>query len=237
MQKIAIIIPCYNEELRLDFDKVTTFLQQSNISVYFANDGSTDKTAELALEFIKHNSSNCFLINYKKNVGKANVIYKSIQTISGYNKYDAVAYFDADFSTPASEMTRLINEQEKTNADFVLASRVLLLNSGIKRKKLRHYIGRFILTFINIKFDLAIYDTQCGAKVFSKRVIPIAFSKPFFTSWLFDVEILIRLKQQNLIKNGKEITITNWKDVEGSKLSWKSGFKILRELYLIYTKY
>jgi dolichyl-phosphate beta-glucosyltransferase len=37
--------------------------------------------------------------------------------------------------------------------------------------------------------------------------------------------------------HGFEIPIYNWKDVDGSKLSWKTGFKILKELYLLNKKY
>ena len=118
-----------------------------------------------------------------------------------------------------------------------MGSRVLLLNSGIKRKYHRHIIGRAIITLINLKFKLGIYDTQCGSKLFSKDIIPKAFNKPFYTSWLFDVEIFIRLQKQNLLIHGIEIPIYNWKDVEGSKLVWKTGFKILKELYLLNKKY
>jgi hypothetical protein len=73
--------------------------------------------------------------------------------------------------------------------------------------------------------------------LFSKTIIPKAFNKPFYTSWLFDVEIFIRLQKQNLLINGIETPICNWKDVDGSKLSWKTGIKILKELYLLNKKY
>ena len=166
----------------------------------------------------------------QKSLLKRNLIQKE-------NKYDYIGYFDADFSTPSDELIRMINNLRINNYQLIFGSRVLLLNAKINRKWQRHIIGRIIITLINSKFKLGIYDTQCGAKIFSKDLIPSAFSKPFYTSWLFDVEIFIRLQKQNLLIHGIETPVYNWKDVDGSKLGWKTGFKILKELYLLNKKY
>ena len=88
-----------------------------------------------------------------------------------------------------------------------------------------------------MKFNLGIYDTQCGAKIFSAEVIPYGFDKPFNTSWLFDIEIFVRLRSHGLLNRGKEVPVSNWKDVDGSKLSWKSGFKIFKELLALHKNY
>lgn len=207
------------------------------MDIFFANDGSKDNTVGVINSIIVKYPERCFLIDFKENSGKANTIYKAINHINQKYKYDFIGYFDADFSTPATEIIRLVEEINKQKHEFLLGSRILLLNSGIKRKYHRHIIGRVIITLINLKFKLGIYDTQCGSKLFSKTIIPKAFNKPFYTSWLFDVEILIRLKNQDLLKHGTEIPIYNWKDVDGSKLGFKTGFKILKELYLLNKNY
>jgi dolichyl-phosphate beta-glucosyltransferase len=94
-----------------------------------------------------------------------------------------------------------------------------------------------IITMINTRFKLGIYDTQCGAKLFVSETIREAFQTPFKTSWLFDVEIFVRLKKRDLLKTGREIPIYDWKDIDGSKLGWKTGFKIMKELYLLSKNY
>jgi glycosyltransferase involved in cell wall biosynthesis len=221
----------------LDFLNIEQLLLYSDIDIYFANDGSRDNTVEVINIIVSKHSERCFLIDFKENSGKANTIYKAITKINQKDKYDFIGYFDADFSTPATEIIRLVEEINKQKCEFLLGSRILLLNSGIKRKYHRHIIGRVIITLINLKFKLGIYDTQCGSKLFSKTIIPKAFNKPFYTSWLFDVEIFIRLKKQDLLKYGSEIPIYNWKDVDGSKLGFKTGFKILKELYLLNKNY
>lgn len=237
MQKVAIIIPCYNEEKRLDYKNIEYLLLNSVLDVFFANDGSKDDTVTVINSIIEKHGKRCYLIDFIENSGKANTIYKAINQINQEGNYDFIGYFDADFSTPASEIIKLVQELSTNQSEFLFGSRILLLNSGIKRKYYRHVIGRVITTLINLKFKLGIYDTQCGSKLFSKTIIQKAFNKPFYTSWLFDVEIFIRLKKQDLLKKGREIPINDWKDIDGSKLGWKTGFKILKELYILCKKY
>lgn len=237
MQKIAIIIPCYNEEKRLDLSSLEALINQTSADIYLANDGSSDKTLEIITHFSSQNSDRCFVLNYPENEGKAQTIFKSCNKILASNNYDFIGYFDADFSTPVSEVKRMLDVISSCDSKFIIGSRILLLNSGIKRKFHRHIIGRIIITIINLRFRLGIYDTQCGAKIFSSEIIKEAFQEPFKTSWLFDIEIFIRLKKLNLLRYGKEIPIYDWKDVDGSKLGWKTAFKISRELYLLFKKY
>jgi dolichyl-phosphate beta-glucosyltransferase len=237
MQKIAIIIPCYNEAKRLEYKNIEQLLLNSDIDIFFANDGSKDDTVAVINAIVTKHQERCYLIDFTENSGKANTIYKAINQINQEDTYDFVGYFDADFSTPANEFIRLIGELNKRQCEFMLGSRILLLNSGIKRKYHRHIIGRIIITLINLKFKLGIYDTQCGSKLFSKMIIHKAFNKPFYTSWLFDVEIFIRLKKQNLLVYGIETPVYDWKDIDGSKLGWRTGFKIILEMLTIVRRY
>ncbi|MGV0947306.1 glycosyltransferase [Empedobacter falsenii] len=236
MSKLAIIIPCYNEEFRLNFNEIDLLLNQANIDVYFANDGSKDNTVKKINQYIQ-NKPNTFLFDYKKNEGKAFTIYKSLVSLYEQNKYTYIGYLDADFSTKSVDFLSMYNYLQNSPKEFILASRIMLLNSNIKRKKYRHYIGRIILTIINIKYKLGIYDTQCGAKIFSQNILNEVLKTPFQTAWLFDAEVFIRLKKSNLLTNGVEFPITNWEDVAGSKLKLTDGFEILKEINTLYKNY
>ncbi|TGN26653.1 glycosyltransferase [Empedobacter tilapiae] len=236
MPKIAIIIPCYNEEERLNEDNIKHLLQHPSITIYLANDGSLDKTSFI-INDIANKNDHCFVIDFDQNQGKANTIYKAIQFISQKEIYDYIGYFDADFSTPAYKMIEMIEALKNSSYEFIFASRIKTLNSRILRKTYRHFIGRIILTLLNLKHHLGIYDTQCGAKIFSKTMIQEVFEQKFYTSWLFDAEVFIRLKNKNLLIYGNEYSIEDWKDVEGSKLKLNHAFIIFKELYLLYTKY
>jgi glycosyltransferase involved in cell wall biosynthesis len=237
MQKIAIIVPCYNEENRLKEVFLNELLEKTTIDIYLSNDGSKDNTLQKIEQFAELNKERCLVINFTENQGKAATIYKSVNLLSEKNHYDYIGYFDADFSTPPSEIIRLINYLNSNSPTFIFGSRILLLNTEIKRKWHRHIIGRVIITLINLKFKIGVYDTQCGAKIFSKECVSIAFNKEFKTSWLFDVEVFLRLKKSNYLENGIEFPLQKWQDIDGSKLSWKSSLKIVRELKLLYQNY
>lgn len=232
MQKIAIIIPCYNEEKRLSKTALEELYATTTAHIYLCNDGSTDGTAAL-IDGFANQMERCFVMQYTQNQGKANTIYKSANTLLEKNVYTHIGYFDADFSTPVSEMIRMLDHLEKNPDRFLMGSRVKLLNYDIVRKTHRHIIGRLIITLVNIRLKLGIYDTQCGAKLFPALIAKEAFSQPFKTSWLFDIEIFIRLKKKGLLARGEEFPLRHWRDVDGSKLGWKTSFKILRELLIL----
>lgn len=233
MSSIAIVIPCYNETKRLKKESILDLYYKTNADIFLVNDGSKDNTLALLYEISNDKPDRIKVIHHTTNLGKANTINQAIRSIVG-NNYDYIGYFDADFSTPVSEIVRMLEMTEKIKPDFLVGSRIALLQSDIQRKRYRHYIGRIIVSIINFKHHLGIYDTQCGAKIFSKKIIDTAFSKPFKTKWLFDIEIFIRLKNAGLLSGGYEMPLQHWKDVAGSKLSWKSITKVLREILIIY---
>lgn len=238
MNRIAIIIPCYNEEKRLNKQQIIDLVAETNVQLFLANDGSTDNTLQILEQLEIEEPKRIKVLNFEKNSGKAGVIYNSMNQLVHDKSFDFIGYFDADFSTPIDEIKRMIDElNQNARYSFIFGSRIKLLNSKINRKIYRHYIGRIVVTIINFKFKLSIYDTQCGAKIFSKKLIEEAFKQPFHTSWLFDVEVFIRLKQKDLLFDGKEFPLNQWTDIEGSKLSYKHAFKIFKEISLLYKKY
>ena len=237
MQKIAIIIPCYNEEKRIKKELVVSLLTNSTVDIYLANDGSTDGTIRVLEDIAADYSARCKILDYKQNRGKAATIYNAANELINSNMYSHIGYFDADFSTPVPEVLKMFNEVYKKPDLFVTGCRVKLLNTNIDRKLYRHIIGRVIVTLVNLRFKLGVYDTQCGAKIFPVSIAKTAFSSSFLTSWLFDMEIFIRLKNNNQMNMGREFPLRNWTDVEGSKLSWKTAFKILKEMYILTKSY
>jgi glycosyltransferase involved in cell wall biosynthesis len=233
MVKTAVLIPCYNEEKRLALDEIKILLSRPGTTVFLANDGSTDNTLR-ALETIKLESSDRIQIfDFERNSGKANTVYLSMNRIYDLQQYDYLGYVDADFSTSANQINKMLEILEGGRHQFLFGSRIKLLNSKINRKWYRHIIGRVIVTIIDFRTRLRIYDTQCGAKFFHASLIPIGFSERFLTSWLFDVEVFVRLRKAAKLNSGLEYPLDSWNDVAGSKLSLWSGFKIAKEIYLI----
>ena len=77
-------------------------------------------------------------------------------------------------------------------------------------------------------------DTQCGAKIFHKDVIDIAFKEKFVTQWIFDVEIFKRMTIHFGLTKAKsmlcEQPLKRWIHADGSKLSMKDSVKIVFQL-------
>ena len=239
MPKICIVIPCYNESLRLNTSAFTKFLDSHHLEydLLFVNDGSTDNTIEILSKIISVYPNNCVLHTIKQNGGKAEAVRLGINLAHTKNEYNYIAYFDADLATPLLEI-KLLYKIVIDNPEIVmvLCSRIKRLGANIRRKTKRHLLGRIFSTLASTVLKLPVYDTQCGAKLIKAEIIPYIFDKPFVTSWIFDVEILARIR--NHYKNDTssvlfEHPVTEWEDVEGSKLRFRHMIRVPLELIKI----
>ena len=154
---------------------------------------------------------------------------------------DFIGFWDADLATPLSEIPRFIHIAADHDYKVVTGLRLLRLGAGVRRKKLRHYLGRCFATAASVMLGLPVYDTQCGAKLYRTDVVPTLFSEKFITRWLFDVEILARY----IVAYGRtaatneiyEHPVFAWEDVAGSRLKFHDFFKAPMEMLKIKHKY
>ncbi|MBL4710109.1 MAG: glycosyltransferase family 2 protein [Flavobacteriales bacterium] len=242
MQSSLIIIPCYNESKRLPISQYESFFNSkkgSQLDFLFVNDGSSDNTIEV-LRTLEQKYTNVKVLDLDKNVGKAEAIRQGMLRSVDLD-YPYLGYFDADLATPLEEINRLLEMTKKTPEPFlVMGSRVKLLGySDIQRKLSRHYIGRVFATVVSNMLKLSVYDTQCGAKLIQRKVAFSLFEEPFLSKWLFDVELLFRLKKydKNFDTRVVEVPIQKWEDVAGSKISTSYFLKAPLDLLRIYFSY
>lgn len=235
MPKTCIIIPCYNEEKRLNVKAFCDFLENNkDIDFCFVNDGSEDNTSKVLQDIKLKFSKQVILLELDKNAGKASAIREGVLYVLK-NSYKFIGYWDADLSTPLFEITNMKSILEDNNELLiVLGSRIKRLGATIERKVLRHYLGRMFSTFSSLILKLPVYDSQCGAKLFRIEVVDYLFGRPFLTNWLFDVELLARLRNhigvQKVLQSCYEYPLSVWKDIGGSKLSF---FHIIKVPYLL----
>ena len=232
---LAIIIPCYNEAKRLNPDAFLKLIASPTWHIYFVNDGSTDNTADLLSNFKLAAPSQINIISLERNVGKGEAVRKGFLAAMEHS-YEQLGFLDADLSTPTSEFIRL-TQLFNGHTSVVFGSRIKKANTHIKRTMFRHIVGRFIATIIDWRFNLGIYDTQCGAKLFKSSALKPIIQTPFRTSWLFDVEIFIRLKKQNNNLICHEETLLIWEDDKKSNLSIVSFPLIFKELINLISYY
>lgn len=217
-----IVVPCYNEEKRLEPERFLEFRGQG-VAVLFVNDGSKDRTGEIIERFAATNDG-VGALQLDRNRGKAEAVRRGLLEALTLRP-QVVAYLDADLATPPAEMKRVLDALQEPFR-VALGSRVRLMGRRIDRLPARHYLGRIFATAASWSLSLPVYDTQCGAKAF--RVTPAleaALSEPFSSRWAFDVELIGRLLRPRGGVSATEpaqfveVPLQAWHDVKGSKLN------------------
>lgn len=237
MSKACIVVPCYNEADRLEINKFLGFIKKNNnIHFLFVDDGSQDKTSELLVKMCQHSEQLSFT-KLARNSGKAAAVRQGILQCA--QNFPIVGYLDADLATPLDEMLRLLDIYKQRDTKFLLASRVKRLGTSIDRKPLRHILGRIFATLTSILVKLPVYDSQCGAKWIDREVAMHLFKDPFISKWLFDVELLFRLKKflPSEVPNILEVPLYSWIEKGSSKIKITDTFNFPFELFKIALKY
>lgn len=244
MKKILLIVPCFNEESRIkfqDFAAGAEICKGQNIQLeyLFTNDGSSDNTKNMLDTYCQKNPG-YFCYHLKANAGKGNAIQEAYQQKKAelqFSKYDWVGFWDADLATPLNEIPRMMSYLEfykDRTVSSVWGSRISRLGSQIKRQLHRHYLGRIFVTLVSMVLKVKAYDSQCGAKLFTPSAAEIAFQEPFLSRWIFDVEILLRLKEEAII----EYPLFQWEDIPGSKVKvFKEIGRVGKDILQIRKKY
>lgn len=227
-----IIIPCYNEELRLQTAAVKELLDAADCSVLLVDDGSTDGTGPL-LAALAGTDPRVHVLTLAKNSGKAEAVRQGLQAALATGA-TLVGFADADFATPPDEVARLVSVCRDQGLRVVFGARVALLGHDIERGLFRHYTGRLFATFSSLVLGFDVYDTQCGAKVFANTPqLHAALAQPFAGRWSFDVELLGRLAATDGTAGFLEVPLQRWREIGGSKLSMADSVRSTAELWSV----
>jgi dolichyl-phosphate beta-glucosyltransferase len=243
MDQICIVIPFYNETTRFPVGEFLEFtLRHPETSFCLVNDGSRDATATLLESLRVKFPDKIVVCNMPENKGKAEAVRSGM--LAGLRHFASgyFGYFDADLSAPLEEAFRLrALFQGKPSLELCFGSRIAIVGATIDRKLHRHFIGRILATCISGILHLAVYDTQCGAKLFRRDLAEKIFEKPFISRWLFDVEIMARIigmhRGARIEEFMVEVPVSSWIDKGKSMVSWTYGFKVFFDLYCIYRNY
>lgn len=225
MDKIAVLIPCYNEEKTVqkvvsDFKRV---LPEAVVYVY--NNNSTDRTAELAQKAGA-------VVRNEYMQGKGNVIRRMFREI------DAQCYImaDGDDTYPAEdapEMARLVLEQQ---ADMVVGDRLSSTYFTENTRPFHNLGNRLVRGSIQLLFRNNIKDIMTGYRAFSYE-----FVKTFpVISKGFEIETEMSIHAVNANMHLENVIIGYRDRPEGSvsKLNtYSDGFKVLRTIARLYRVY
>ncbi|MRH99822.1 response regulator [Kriegella sp. EG-1] len=239
---VGVVIPCYNEEERLSSDDFKDFATRNlGYHLCFVNDGSTDNTLKVLEELRKGNENNISVYDCKKNGGKAEAVRQGMLHLYEDEQYDYLGFLDADLSTDFRDFDDLVKTLDESNYKIVSGSRMSRMGADITKESARKIISMTINLIIRSILKMPFNDTQCGAKIMERDIIPLLFTKPFITKWIFDVEIFMRMRKhygkakvQQLIC---EQPLKRWIHADGSKLSMKDSVKIVGQLAKIAISY
>lgn len=229
--RATVVVPCFNEERRLQPDGLLQLLSNPSVELTLVDDGSTDGTLH-ALEALREREpKRVHVVALTRNGGKAEAVRAGLQAALSRGS-TIVCYLDADLATPPAEMLELIKQLETGPYDVVLGARVALLGRHIERNPVRHYLGRVFASLAAISLHLRIYDTQCGAKAFrATKELSSALEHPFSSRWVFDVELIGRLLSRGIApQRFAEVPLKEWRDVKGSTLKPTAMVRALGEL-------
>lgn len=225
MDKIAVLIPCYNEALTVeqvvsDFKAV---LPEATIYVYDNN--STDGTDELARKAGA-------IVRYEYQQGKGNVIRRMFAEI------DAECYLmvDGDATYPASSAREMADKVLTKKVDMVVGDR-LSSTYFSENKRPFHNLGNSVVRkSINLLFRNDIKDIMTGYRAFSYRFVKTfpVLSKGFE----IETEMSIHAVDKNMFMENVVIEYKDRPDGSTSKLNtYSDGFKVLRTIMRLFRTY
>ena len=230
---LSVVIPAYNEAARLGktLRAVVNYLRQNfpDGELIVVDDGSSDKTAELARDVLQDSGDlRTSVISYKSNLGKGRAVRLGLLAA----RSDVALFSDADLSTPITEAPKLVEPIDSGQFDVTFGSRALDRQLiGVHQPWRREQGGRIFNLVVRLATGLPFWDTQCGFKAFRMSVFRPLVEAATIDRFGFDVELLYLAFRAGL--NLKEIPV-RWDHYEGSKLGLLSdSIKAINEVGLI----
>jgi glycosyltransferase involved in cell wall biosynthesis len=193
---LTIIVPAYNEELRLppSLELIATYIEKSGreTEVLVVDDGSRDKTAEVAKSF-QARMPLLRVVPNGENRGKGYSVRHGMQEAQG----EIVLFTDADLSAPIEEADKLIDALKKY--DVAIGSRALDRNLiSVHESGFREFAGIIFNKIVRIVLWLPFVDTQCGFKAFRRERCKIIFEQQRIERFGFDPELLYLARHHGL---------------------------------------
>ena len=243
MDPLCLVVPCHNEQHRLNVGAFTSFVAaHPQVAFCFVDDGSDDGTLEMLRALAAGREGNVLVVVSASNVGKAEAVRLGMLRAATWKPFAYIGYWDADLATPLDELLPMYElARSRPGCLMVLGSRIKRLGSSITRTATRHYPGRVFATAASMVLRLPVYDTQCGAKLMDASLVPSLFEQPFGSRWIFDVEILARLRnlvgREAFLERTAEAPLGAWCETGGSHVTWRASLRAPFELWAIERRY
>lgn len=229
---LSVIVPAFNEagSLRENINKFNEYLraQSFDYEIIIVNDGSGDKTGEIAA-FLASENRKIKTINNEINQGKGAAVRQGILEAIG----DFRLFIDADNATSIDHLEK-VWPLFAAGCEIVIGSRnpkdAATTRIAVRQPYWKIVLGKAGNFFIRSLAIKGIRDTQCGFKIFTKKASLDIFPKTKVMGWAIDVEILALAQNQDL-KIG--LIPVCWKNSDKSRVGIGGYISTLAELLRI----
>lgn len=212
---LSVVIPAYNEARRLPatLAVLREFCRsrRSGCEVILVDDGSTDRTAEVARPFLRTIPGLQVLRN-PENRGKGAAIQRGVAAAKGQR----ILFTDADLSTPITELTKLESALDQ-GADVAIASRAIRgAQVRVHQPFYREGMGKVFNRLVQWWLLPGVQDTQCGFKLFQRDWAHRLFLDLTIPGFGFDAELLYLARRAGA--RVQEVPV-EWRNAVDSKVS------------------
>lgn len=225
MDKIAVLIPCYNEEQTVE--KVVTDWKTAlpEATIYVYNNNSKDRTAELA-----EKAGAVVRNEYKQ--GKGNVIRRMFREIEA----ECYVMVDGDDTYPADCAREMVDHVLNRKVDMVVGDRLSSTYFTENKRPFHNFGNNLVRSSINLLFQSDIKDIMTGCRAFSYQFVksfPV-LSKGFE----IETEMSIYAVDRNMFIENVVIPYRDRPEGSESKLNTLSdGFKVLKTIGKLFRDY
>ena len=168
MKKIAIIVPCYNEQEAIPYfydevNKISNNMKENaEFEFLFVNDGSKDNTLNVLRELSKKDSRVKY-ISFSRNFGKEAAMYAGLKEANG----DYIAIMDADLQDPPSLLPEMFKTLEEGEYDCVATRRVTRKGES----KIRSFFARLFYKIMNMISNTEVVDGARDFRLMSRQMV------------------------------------------------------------------
>ena len=225
MTKVAVLIPCYNEEKTIGKVVADYKAALPEADIYVYNNNSTDRTAEIA-------EKAGAIVRNEYRQGKGNVVRSMFRQIDA----DCYLMIDGDDTYPAENAREMVEYVLSGQADMVIGDR-LSSTYFTENKRPFHNMGNVLVRrLINWLFHSNINDIMTGYRAFSK-----AFVKGFpvlSRGFEIETEMSIHAVDKNFLLKEIPVTYRDRPDGSESKLNtYSDGFRVLKTIFRLFREY
>lgn len=225
MEKIAVLIPCYNEEKTIKKVVRDWKKELPEATIYVYNNNSTDRTAEIAKEAGA-------VVRDEYQQGKGNVIRRMFREI------DAQCYvmIDGDDTYPAEFGREMVDKVLERKVDMVVGDRLSSTYFEENKRPFHNFGNSLVRGTINSLFRSNIRDIMTGYRAFSYQFVKTfpVLSKGFE----IETEMSIHAVDKNMLVENVIIDYRDRPDGSESKLNtYSDGAKVLKTIMGLYKNY